>query len=138
MTADLGPGTLLICVDALPVMPGANYRLTKGALYTCEAVVDISAHKLCPRDGCGTLGIKLRERQPRPEHGAVIWCPNRFKPLGSDPDEALRSEPEWWAITMEDQAERLLRPVKPEPVTGGKPKVRLPSGYPLPLRWPCP
>lgn len=74
MAAEIGPGTLLICVD---VSPPANpawdvLGLTLNAIYRVESFYD---RVPCMKDGCGPL-IRLVGRPT-----THAFCRNRFKPL---------------------------------------------------------
>lgn len=70
--SEVGPGTILICVDASPGKSNPRRcELTKGAFYTCERVypgID------CSRDNCGIF--------IHPKGSLWPWCINRFTPLG--------------------------------------------------------
>jgi hypothetical protein len=75
---DLGPGTPMICVDAVferVVGYLMDPPLTEGALYFVAKVLVEGANPLCPRDGCGHTFLEINAR---PNTG---YCPNRFRPL---------------------------------------------------------
>jgi hypothetical protein len=109
MSLDLGPGTPLICVDASAPLRGwsSQRSLTRGALYFCDQVINMN--QCCPRDGCGTRGVQLRERMPGPGVLHVLFCPNRFKPLGEGGEDLKADNERAFSplFTLEDFADRL-------------------------------
>ena len=83
MTADIGPGTVLVCVnDGAPVI-ASRYRLTKGAIYVCEAVERCLLP--CPWDQCGYIGVRVKGKGDAKKY---LYCPNFFRPL-NDGDTSL-------------------------------------------------
>ena len=76
----IGPGTMLVCVDA----DGCLAPLEVGRAYECREVVP--TFQRCTRDGCGSVGVILREITPRTsgKYGerTECLCPNRFVPSG--------------------------------------------------------
>lgn len=77
MAAEIGPGTLLICVDASEgyrVQSGCGPALARGALYRVAQIEFSTIHK-CHRDNCGVyIILEGKDRRSR-------YCRNRFKPL---------------------------------------------------------
>lgn len=123
MTAALGPGAPLICIDATPAHDSEFAPLTQGAIYFCEEVVpSYIPGTLCPRDGCGSVGVVLKGKS-NPQFRRLLYCPNRFKPLGEGGEHLAADNERVFTeeFTLEDEAEHLLKPLWPRRVLAGAP-----------------
>lgn len=85
MSADLGPGTPLICIDGSnPYLRNPEYKLQEGGMYFVQRVYSSQPHHTgypnCPR--CGRDGsshwVVIKERP----HWGYPVC--RFRPLSGD------------------------------------------------------
>lgn len=88
MTAEIGPGSVVECVDARPPVTkrGTGPQLVAGAIYRIQGFVDGSVCRKCgscrPVQICGMHSAAFRN----------AFCSHRFRPLGGDHEtlEALK------------------------------------------------
>lgn len=85
MTDAIGPKMFVICISESqnrlqdPSTP-KNLYVRKGQMYFVEALS--TSKRLCPTDGCGHIGLFLKGMEYRGYR--ILYCPNKFKPLGGD------------------------------------------------------
>jgi hypothetical protein len=103
MAAEIGPGSILVCVDWF--RPEGTYdkdpeksNLTVGAIYRCSEILDAGglSRMQCPWDECGTRGVQLEGRS------IFCYCPNLFKPLNDGDTSLVENEKE-----IEDEREAI-------------------------------
>lgn len=124
MSADIGPGTVLLCVgnvqNACIHTPSAH--LTVGAIYTCEMVSECRFKSLCPVDGCGCVGVQLRDKGLITPGFRVIYCPSQFKPFdGGDELDAEHEADEYAQLLAEAKAHDRWKVRKGWPLTPHRP-----------------
>lgn len=94
MSAEIGPGTVLIClVSRHPTDMPKAFHIFKGAIYICaEVIPGDECEEPCNYDGCTGPGITLKDKPVEFEEDGELWqyfyCPNLFRPL-NDGDTSL-------------------------------------------------
>lgn len=89
MSAQIGPGDVLECVDAHLYEEGGEALLTLGAHYTVEAVWDYLPHRGDPDSGWFDCAVDLVGVAP-PADG-LAWGLYRFRPVDSSRADFITS-----------------------------------------------
>lgn len=83
MTADVGPGTRLLCADD----HGSEGLLQQGETYTCLVCLPAAPGEVCLRHGpnCQNIAVRLVEPATMGTWMEGGWCLGRFRPIGGIP-----------------------------------------------------
>lgn len=103
MAAEIGPGSLVVCVEKLPeddfVRTCPGVQLTPGSIYKVECIQKGWGHQNCPCGKDAGIGYRLVER-PGPfetEFGTAEWlayAPCLFRPLNDGDTSLVEGEKE--------------------------------------------
>ena len=90
MTAEIGPGTLLICIKPHTLRGSIADPIYEGSMYTCEKLTSVYRGQTSTH--CGFCGSEHLFVVLRGHNKGYPWCPTRFRPLNDGDTSLVKDE----------------------------------------------
>ena len=88
MMDDIGPGDIVVCVNASNLEP--MFQLAEGASYRIREIDPLSVSLLDGKEGVGILLVGIYNPEPEIGQDDVAYSLSRFRPINESDSEIFR------------------------------------------------